>query len=144
MSDTTAAAAEPKPSQGHAHDDHGHAHHGNYLHHVKPYLIVGGLLFLFTIITVALSYFDFEHVGIFQAMFGWIGVKGHGINIFIGLVVAAFKVGLVGAWFMHLKQEKAPIWRPLIFTFIFVLGLFLLFLLHWIDPIPTTSHWHHH
>ena len=141
MSDTTAAAAEPKPS--HAHDEHGHAHHGDYLHHVKPYLIVGGLLFLFTIITVGLSYLDFEHVGIFKTMFGWIGVEGHGINIFIGLVVAAFKVGLVGAWFMHLKQEKAPIWRPLIFTFIFVLGLFLLFLLHWIDPIPTTSHWHH-
>jgi caa(3)-type oxidase subunit IV len=141
MSDST-AAAEPKPAS-HAHDEHGHAHHGDYLHHVKPYLIVGGLLFLFTIITVGLSYLDFEHVGIFKMMFGWIGVEGHGINIFIGLVVAAFKVGLVGAWFMHLKQEKAPIWRPLIFTFIFVLGLFLLFLLHWIDPIPTTSHWHH-
>jgi caa(3)-type oxidase subunit IV len=142
MSDSTAAAAaEPKPS--HAHDEHGHAHHGDYLHHVKPYLIVGGFLFAFTIITVALSYFDFAHKRFFQTIFGWIGVKGHGINIFIGLVVAAFKVSLVGAWFMHLKQEKAPVWRPLIFTFTFVLGLFLLFLLHYIDPIPTTSHWQH-
>jgi hypothetical protein len=97
----------------------------------------------FTVITVGLSYIDFAESRFFQAIFGSIGVKGHGINIFIGLVVAAFKVCLVGAWFMHLKNEKATIWRPLIFTFIFCLGLFLLCLFTWVDPIPTTSHWHH-
>lgn len=142
MSDSS-AVAENKPGDSHGHGDHGHVHHGSFVSHVKPYLVVGIALFIFTIITVALSYFDFAHVGLFQTIFGWIGVKGHGINMFIGLVVAAFKVCLVGAWFMHLKDEKSSIWRPLIFTFVFVLGLFLLCLLHYIDPIPTTSHWHH-
>ena len=75
---TAAASAEPA---------HGHGH-GNYLHHVRPYL-------------------------------------------------------LVGAWFMHLKSEKGNIWRPLIFTFIFVTGLFLLFLLAYIDPIHSTSFTEH-
>jgi caa(3)-type oxidase subunit IV len=141
MSEPT-AVAETKHADPHAHGEHGE-HHGDLLTHVRPYLLVGGLLFVFTVITVGLSYIDFAHVGLFQTLFGWIGVKGHGINIFIGLTVAAFKVCLVGAWFMHLKNEKATIWRPLIFTFIFCLALFLLFLFAWIDPIPTTSHWHH-
>jgi caa(3)-type oxidase subunit IV len=128
-------------AHGHAHD--AHAHHGSFWQHVKKYVVIGGLLFIFTIVTVALSYIDFAHIGLFQKVFGWIGVKSHGINIFIGLVVATFKVCLVGAWFMHLKDEKSSVWRPLIFTFVFVMGLFLLCLLHYIDPIPTTSHWHH-
>ena len=139
MSEPT-AVAETKHAD--AHGEHGE-HHGDFIAHVKPYLIVGGLLFIFTLITVGLSYIDFAKGRFFQVIFGWIGVKGHGINIFIGLVVAAFKVCLVGAWFMHLKNEKATIWRPLIFTFIFCLALFLLFLFAWIDPIPTTTHWHH-
>lgn len=142
MSDTP-AVAENKPADAHAHGSHGDGHHGDLLSHVKPYLAVGILLFVFTVITVALSYIDFSKIGIFQAVFSWIGVKGHGINIVIGMVVATFKVCLVGAWFMHLKQEGSPIWRPLIFTFIFCLGLFLLCILAYVDPIPTTSHWQH-
>ena len=140
MSDSTAVT---DTKQGDAHADHGHEHHGNFVSHVKPYLIIGGILFLATLLTVGLSYIDFAHVGIFKTIFSWIGVKDHGINIFIGLTLAAFKVCLVGAWFMHLKDEKSSIWRPLIMTFIFVLGLLLLCLLHYMDPIPTTSHWHY-
>ena len=140
MSEHSAAAAT-KHDDGHAHGEH--EPHGDYMAHVKPYLVIGGLLFVFTVITVALCYIDFSKIGFFQAVFSWIGVKGHGINIFIGLVVAAFKVCLVGAWFMHLKQEGSQIWRPLIFTFIFVLGLLLLCLLAYVDPIPTSSHWIH-
>lgn len=151
MSEPSAAASSQPHGDAHAHgahgahspSEHGHEHHGDFYSHVKPYLAIGVLLFVFTVITVALSYIDFAKVGIFQTIFGSIGVKGHGINIFIGLVVATFKVCLVGAWFMHLKDEKSNVWRPLIFTFVFVLGLFLLCLLHYIDPIPTTSHWHH-
>jgi hypothetical protein len=144
MSEPT-AVAETKHTDPHAHGEHGE-HSGDFralMKHAFPYLVVGGLLFIFTVITVGLSYIDFAHIGLFQTIFGWIGVKGHGINIFIGLVVAAFKVCLVGAWFMHLKNEKASVWRPLIFTFIFCLGLFLLCLFSWVDPIPGTSHWHH-
>jgi caa(3)-type oxidase subunit IV len=94
--------------------------------------MVGAALFVFTLITVALSYVDFDHI-----------IGGHGNNMKIGLAVATFKVCLVGAWFMHLKSEKLTIWRPLILTFIFCLGLFLLCLLAYTDMIQSTSHTHH-
>jgi caa(3)-type oxidase subunit IV len=117
------------PGPGHGASEHGH---GNYWHHVRPYLLVGAALFAFTVITVGLSYVDFDHI------FG-----SHGMNMKIGLSVATFKVCLVGAWFMHLKSEKGNIWRPLIFTFIFVTGLFLLFLLAYTDPIHSTTFTQH-
>jgi caa(3)-type oxidase subunit IV len=135
------AVAEHK-SESHTHDE-SHGHHGDYLSHIKPYLMVGAALFVFTLITVGLSYIDFAHIGITRWLFSFIGVSGMGINIVIGLIVATFKVCLVGAWFMHLKDEKAGIWRPLIFTFIFCLGLFLLCMLAYFDPIPSSVHWHH-
>ena len=126
MSDHTATV-------DHKADDHGHdAAHGSMFAHVKVYLIIGALLFIFTAITVGLSYVDFDHM-----------LNSHGMNMKIGLTVATFKVCLVGAWFMHLKQEKAVIWRPLLFTFFFVTALFLLFLLAHSDPIPGSVHWHH-
>ena len=119
-------ASPPVTAPAPAESDHAH---GNYLHHVRPYLLVGAALFVFTAITVGLSYVDFDH------FFG-----SHGMNIKIGLSVATFKVCLVGAYFMHLKAEKSDIWRPLIFTFLFCTGLFLLFYLAYADPIMTTSH----
>ena len=127
MADHHAPAATTDTA--HAAPADGHGEHGNYLHHVRPYLFVGAALFVFTAITVGLSYVDFDHI-----------FHSHGMNMKIGLSVATFKVGLVGAYFMHLKMEKGTIWRPLIFTFIFVSGLFLLFALAYSDPIQTTSH----
>jgi caa(3)-type oxidase subunit IV len=138
MSDHT-ATAEHKTDAAHGHDEH----HGSVLSHVKPYLIVGAALFVFTAITVALSYIHFDKIGIFVWAFNLIGVHGFTINIVIGMLVATFKVCLVGAWFMHLKQEKGTIWTPLLFTFFFVAGLFLLFALAYADPIPGTIHWKH-
>jgi caa(3)-type oxidase subunit IV len=141
MSDHT-ATADHKPAA--AHDAHGHdEHHGSVLDHVKPYLAVGVLLFVFTAITVALSYIHFDKMAIFIWAFDKIGVHGFTINIVIGLAVATFKVCLVGAWFMHLKSEKSTIWTPLLFTFFFVSGLFLLFALAYADPIPGSIHWIH-
>lgn len=137
MSDHTATAS-------HAEDTHAHdAHHGSLMSHAKPYLVIGFLLFFFTLITVALSYVEFDKKPLFIWAFSKIGVTGFTINIVIGMIVATFKVCLVGAWFMHLKQEKMVIWQPLLFTFFFVAALFLLFALAFSDPIPTSSHWHH-
>jgi caa(3)-type oxidase subunit IV len=96
------------------------------------YWKVGFILFLFTAITVGLSYVDFDKL-----------LSGHGWNMKIGMVVATFKVSLVAAIFMHLKQERSTIWRVLYFTIFFVAGLFLLTLFAWVDPIFGTSHWHH-
>ena len=137
MSEHTAIADHESPAESHG------GHHGSVYSHVRPYLFVGYTLFALTLLTVGLSYIKFENIRILKWTFGKIGVHGFAINVVIGLCVAAFKVGLVGAWFMHLKSEKATIWRPLLFTFFFCLGLFLLCLLAYFDPIFSTSHTHH-
>ena len=104
---------------------HGHAAHDM---HLGLYLGVGAFLLVATAVTVFLSYADF-------------GSRSR--NIIVALILATIKVGFVGAVFMHLKGEKKTIWRPLFFTAFFVLGLFLLTLLHWYDPIFSTLHNEH-
>lgn len=98
--------------------------HEEYAHnvqkHVKGYLIVGAMLLAFTAITVALSYVDF---GTRKA------------NIAVAMLVALIKAGLVAGIFMHLAAEKRLIYRVLVFTAFFVLGLFWLTFLAWYDPI---------
>jgi caa(3)-type oxidase subunit IV len=100
------------------------AEHEEYAHnvqkHVRGYLMVGGALLAFTAITVALSYVNFGT---------------HKANIAVAMLVATFKAGLVAAIFMHLAAEKRLIYRVLIFTGFFVLGLFWLTYLAWYDPI---------
>jgi caa(3)-type oxidase subunit IV len=120
MSSHSTESAHP-PAE--AHDP---AHDAEHIaKHLKGYYVVGGILLVFTAITVALSYVNF---GSLKA--NWI----------VAMVVATFKVSLVGAIFMHLKGEKATIWRFLFFTAFFVAGLFLLTLFHWVDPIWSTHH----
>ena len=96
--------------------------HEEYTHnvqkHVRGYLMVGALLLSFTAITVALSYVNF---GTPKA------------NIAVAMLVATLKAGLVAAIFMHLAAEKRLIYRVLVFTGFFVLGLFWLIFLAWYD-----------
>jgi caa(3)-type oxidase subunit IV len=98
-------------------DEHG-AH--NVAKHVRKYLFIGLVLVTFTGITVWLSYVDF---GTQKA------------NMAVAMLVATFKAGLVAAIFMHLSSEKQLIYRILIFTGFFVLGLFFLTYLAWYDPV---------
>jgi len=107
--------------------DHGHAH--DVSKHIRGYLIIGALLLVFTGITVALAYVDFDKM-----------LGGRNWNIIIAMIVATFKAGLVAAIFMHLKGEKWTIWKFLLFTAFFCAGLFFLTLLHYIDPIFGTTH----
>jgi caa(3)-type oxidase subunit IV len=100
-----------------AHDEHT-AH--DVAKHVRKYLLVGLTLLVFTIITVILSYVNF---GTQKA------------NVAVAMLVATFKASLVAAIFMHLSNEKRMIYRILIFTSFFVLGLFFLTYLAWYDPI---------
>lgn len=90
--------------------------------HLKTYTIVGAALLLCTVLTVAVTYVDFG---------------AHFLNVGIGLAIACFKAGLVAFIFMHLNHEKPMIYRVLVFTFFFVAGMFLLFMLALLDPIKV-------
>jgi cytochrome c oxidase subunit 4 len=116
---TAPGVVEPPHTHG-AHDDAAHVQA-----HVRKYLGIGLILILCTGLTVGLAYVNF-------------GSRHN--NFIIAMIVATFKVTLVGAYFMHLKQERITIWRFLIFTTIFVLGLFFLTLLHVADPIGGRIH----
>jgi caa(3)-type oxidase subunit IV len=115
------------------------AEHEEYAHgvqqHVTRYLIVGGLLISFTILTVALSYVDFG--GFFSWLFHIHIAPSHGgqLNMAVAMLLAAVKVSLVVLVFMHLAAEKRLIYRILLFTAVFVLGLFWLTYLAWYNPI---------
>ncbi|HEY0369405.1 MAG TPA: cytochrome C oxidase subunit IV family protein [Chthoniobacterales bacterium] len=101
-----------------SHETEEYAHHVSS--HVRKYLMVGALLLTFTAVTVFLSYVDFG---------------SRKANMAIGMLVATVKAALVAAIFMHLSAEKKLIYRILLFTAFFVLGLFWLTYLHWYDPI---------
>jgi cytochrome c oxidase subunit 4 len=115
------------------------AEHEEYAHgvhqHVSRYLMVGGLLLLFTLLTVALSYVDFG------GFFSWllhINISpgtSRKLNVAVAIIVATFKASLVALIFMHLAAEKRLIYRVLIFTGFFVLGLFWLTYLAWYNPV---------
>ncbi|MEK0446510.1 MAG: Prokaryotic Cytochrome oxidase subunit, partial [Verrucomicrobiota bacterium] len=98
--------------------------HEHLASHLTRYKIVFCSLLLLTLVTVGVSYVDFGSIF-------W--------NFFVALVIATVKASLVAAVFMHLWGEKILIWRFLVFTTIFVAGLFLLTLLGHSDPIPQSS-----
>ena len=113
------------PADGHAAAEAAQAAHDEHVahdvsKHIRGYLLVGLTLIVFTAITVGLSYVDF---GTQKA------------NVAVAMVVATFKAAMVAAIFMHLSNEKRMIYRILIFTAFFVLGLFFLTYLAWYDPI---------
>jgi caa(3)-type oxidase subunit IV len=67
----------------------------------KLYLLIGLVLFVFTVVTVAV------------ATQPWLDFGGHGFDMAdmsIGLAIATFKASLVGAIFMHLNHEKKLIY----------------------------------
>ena len=108
----------PPDSAEHAHDV---SHEADHVHsHVKGYVLVGALLIGCTILTVGLSYVNF---GTPMA------------NIVVAMIVATFKVGCVAAVFMHLKSERWTIYRILLITVVFAIGLFALTALAFHDPI---------
>jgi len=121
MNDTDETiTTEPAPVAADGHGDHDdHVAH-NIAKHIRGYMMVGGTLLAFTAITVFLSYVNF---GTMKA------------NVAVAMLVATFKAGLVAAIFMHLSNEKKLIYRILVFTAFFVLGLFFLTYLAWYDPV---------
>lgn len=76
---------------------------------IRKYWIVGFALFLLTIVTVAVSYLDLPT----------------GTAIFVALLIACLKGGLVAAVFMHLISERQAIYALLMLTAIFFVALML-------------------
>ena len=92
-------------------DAHAHADDGNVHVHIAPapfYWGIFGALVCLTILTVAISYFDF----------------GSG-NTFIAIVIATVKAGLVATFFMHLRHDKLFHTLAFLSAFLF-LSIFLL------------------
>ena len=77
-------------------------------HHIQNYIKVGAVLFVMTVVTVAVSYLHIDSVT---------------LTVLIALVIASFKGLLVAAIFMHLSAEKAIIYWVLFLTVIFFVFL---------------------
>lgn len=103
------------PTAAHSHtapDAHGHGHGAHDVSkEVRKYLLVFAALIVGTIITVWVSYFDF---GSARA------------NIIVALVIASVKASLVGAFFMHLIDERKLVYGVLGATVFFFIGLMYL------------------
>jgi caa(3)-type oxidase subunit IV len=108
---------DPAPEHSHA-PEHDAAHHVNT--HVRGYMIVFAVLLFCTGLTVWLSFVNFG---------------SQKANIWVAMAVATFKAGCVAAIFMHLKSEKRLVYRVLLITLAFVIGLFFLTALAFNDPI---------
>lgn len=66
----------------------------------RAFLIVGGILAVCTVLTVAV------------AVVPWMDIPPHGFSagdMYLGLAIASFKASCVAAIFMHLKGEKPTI-----------------------------------
>ncbi len=92
--------------------------------HTKTYLLVGATLFVFTVITVLVSYWEHEN---------------HAINMGIGMAIAAFKASLVAIIFMHLSTDwhNRMIKMFLIFAAVFFVALMMLTIWGKFNPIKT-------
>lgn len=92
--------------------------------HVKLYMLIGVILFVCTVLTVAvakLEWLDF-------------GSRGFGTaDMVIGLLIATFKATLVALIFMHLNHEKKMIY------WLFGLGLIFAFCLMAITGFAFTD-----
>lgn len=86
----------------------------------KLYLLIGAILFIFTVVTVAVATVPALDVG------------RHGFDtadMILGLAIASFKASLVGAIFMHLNHEKGMVY--FVFGLGIVMGIALMVLTGW-------------
>jgi caa(3)-type oxidase subunit IV len=81
----------------------------------KSYLAVGIALFVFTFITVGTA-----------ALWHPFGPVMTWRDILLGLIIATIKSALVALIFMHLNHERGLIYKILVFTFYFFMGLMAL------------------
>ena len=83
----------------------------NLEHHKSVYLKVLLGLFVLTVLTVVVAFFDFGSMS---------------LAILVGLIIAFIKGFLVAGNFMHLFDEVKPIYWILLLTLVFFLVLFFM------------------
>ena len=94
--------------------------------HLKLYAIIGGTLFVCTVLTVAVATVPALDIG------------GHGFDItdmWLGLAIAGFKMFLVANIFMHLNHEKKGIYWIFFGSLFFGAALIAIFAFAFLDPI---------
>lgn len=92
----------------------------------RTYLMVGIILFIFTVVTVLV------------ATQPWLDFGRHGFDAadaVIGLCIASFKALMVAAVFMHLNHEKRLVYWLFGLGLVFGVAMFLLIWLSYSDPI---------
>lgn len=106
---------------------HDTAHDTAYVSkHVRTYLMVGAILFVFTVVTVLVATQE------------WLDFGRHGFDAAdatIGLLIAFTKASFVAAVFMHLKHEKFMVYLLFALGIFFGIAMFLLIWLAKADPI---------
>ena len=91
------------PATSHAHSSHDHDSPDAIRKSVRKYLAVGGMLYVLTVVTVAIAYIELPTVP----------------AIVLAMFVAASKASLVALFFMHLIDEKKLIYYTLLLTAVF-------------------------
>ena len=99
------------------------ADHADVRKSVRTYWMVGGALYVFTVITVLVNEIELAIP----------------LAITLALIVASIKAGMVAAVFMHLNHEKRWIYGSLLLTVAFFLVLLAVPLLTTFDTIGTSS-----
>ena len=92
---------------------------------VRGYMTVFALLMIFTVITVAVSRFQFAVP----------------VAITVALIIAGMKGGMVAAVFMHLSHERWWVYGTLLLTVVFFIVLLFLPVLTTLDGLGTGSPW---
>ena len=111
MANHSSASAATTHSAAPVHGSHAHGYGAHDVSkEVRKYLMVFGALLVGTILTVWASFIDFG---------------GHA-NIIVALVIATVKASLVGAFFMHLIDERKLIYGVLGATVFFFVALMYL------------------
>jgi cytochrome c oxidase subunit 4 len=106
MANHSSHSASAAVAHGHGHGD---GHHGHDVSkEVRKYLLVFGALLIGTVLTVAAAYVDFGSAA---------------RNVAVALFIATAKAALVGAFFMHLIDERKMIYGVLGATVFFCVGL---------------------
>lgn len=91
---------------------------------IRGYMMVGGMLLVFTVITVAASYVSL----------------GVALGITVAVIIATMKGTMVAAVFMHLNHEKKWIYGALILTVVGFIVLMTVPMFTIMDTIGTPIH----